>query len=119
MAYNTIYKLKIHKSDTNISEILSQVQKSDFDEMFCTLDEQGHTKDSLKWYDHEDDLIKLSLLFPDIVFDLYGEGDESGDIWHKYFLNGKVQRCFAKIIFDEFDVEKLSNTKKTERGVLL
>ena len=107
MAYLTTYTLKTHKSDKCISEILSQVKKSDFEEMFFAISEQGRTKESCSWYDHEGDIIKLSLLFPDTIFDLHGSGEESGDIWHKYFFRGKVQRCRAIITFDEYNQELL------------
>ena len=113
MAYNTAYTLKTYKSDRHISDILSQVKKSDFDEMFFAIDGDGRTNNKCAWYEHERDMIKLSILFPDIVFDLCGDGADPGDIWRKYFLNGKVQRCNAKITFDEFDSRKLNG----EEGV--
>ena len=113
MAYITAYTLKTHKpSSKSISEILSQIQMSDYKEMLYAIDEHGQTSNSCTWYDHEDDLIKLSRLYPYVVFDLYGEGEESGDIWHKYFMNGKMQHCPAKITFDEFDVEMLRSPEE-------
>lgn len=64
-------------------------------------------EESCKWYDHDKDMVAVSRDFPDTLFELSGEGEESGDIWKKYFLNGKVQVAKAKIIFEEFDVKKL------------
>ena len=63
--------------------------------------------DSCKWYDHEKDMIQLSKLFPSVKFTLRGEGEEAGDLWIRYFLDGKKQVCQARIVFDEFDPEKL------------
>lgn len=63
--------------------------------------------DSCKWYDHEEDLKRVSERFPTVLFTLSGEGEESGDIWRKYFKDGKMQKCEAKITFDEFDEAKL------------
>lgn len=63
--------------------------------------------DSANWDDHEKDMLKLSREFPKTLFKLHGEGEEDGDIWDKYFLNGKIQRCHAKIIIDDFDITKL------------
>lgn len=61
-----------------------------------------------KWYDHEKDMKNFSNLHPDFVFDLYGKGEEFPDIWHKYFKNGKLQKCPLIVAFDHFDEEKLS-----------
>ena len=55
--------------------------------------------DEHKWYDHEYDMMKISKLFPDVIFCLSGEGEEKEDMWHKYFHNGKVEECRAEIIY--------------------
>lgn len=59
----------------------------------------GSMNDSCKWYEHEDDMIKLSKAIPYALFELNGEGEESGDIWKKYFLNGKSQISRAVLTF--------------------
>jgi hypothetical protein len=56
-------------------------------------------------------MIKMSLQFPDLIFQLKGEGEEPEDIWIKYYKNGKVQVCYAKITFDEYDETKLNTWK--------
>lgn len=63
---------------------------------------------SAKWYEHEEDMLKFSKLFPDELFTLSGNGEEDTDIWRKYFKNGKCQVALASITYDEFD-EKLLN----------
>ncbi len=60
-----------------------------------------------KWYGHEKDMKAFSRHFPDLVFKLEGRGEEPGDLWVKYFKNGKMQRCHAKITFAPFDENKL------------
>lgn len=65
-------------------------------------------EDSCKWYDHEEHMREISIEYRDVLFVLEGEGEENTDIWIKYFKNGKMQDCRAKIVFDDFDESKLS-----------
>ena len=62
---------------------------------------------SCKWYDHADDMLAISNKHPNILFKVHGEGEEVGDIWDKWFLNGKMQVCEAKIVIPDFDPEQL------------
>lgn len=65
-------------------------------------------EDSCKWYEHEEDMKQLSLKFPDVLFTLRGEGEESGDVWVKYFKEGKMQISKAEIKLEPFDAAKLA-----------
>lgn len=60
-----------------------------------------------KWYEHEEDMKKVSKEYPETIFVLEGDGEESGDIWKKYFMNGKMQSCKAIMTFENFDESKL------------
>lgn len=62
---------------------------------------------STKWYDHEEDTKAFSTRFPEFVFKLEGEGEASGDLWHKYFHNGTMQICRGEIVYPRFDAKKL------------
>lgn len=66
-----------------------------------------YSDDECKWYDHEEDMILLSQEFPNVLFKLHGEGEENGDIWDKYFMDGKMQYCPAKVQCAPFDRSKL------------
>lgn len=79
----------------------------DHEDRFYGIDCGGSSLDECKWYGHEEDMRKLSLEFPDIHFTLHGEGEESGDIWEKHFVKGKMQCCPATITFPTFDLAKL------------
>ena len=60
-----------------------------------------------KWDDHEKDIKEFSQKHPDAIFQLTGEGEESGDLWIEYYKNGKVQKCPAHITYDEYDPLKM------------
>lgn len=75
--------------------------------------------DDLKWYDHDEDMVKLSLRFPDYTFILEGEGEDNDDLWRTVYHNGQLEHLnvkivyekprsdFAKIVYDIYDdVEK-------------
>jgi hypothetical protein len=63
--------------------------------------------DSVKWYDHETEMKAISLTYPGVLFTMKGEGEEAGDIWTKYFIDGKMQVSRAEIKIDGFDPGKL------------
>jgi len=76
-------------------------------EMEYCLDADGSSNEAGKWYNHEKDMREMSLSFPNVLFILSGEGEESGDVWRKYFLNGKMQLTKIKMEFESFDESKL------------
>lgn len=63
--------------------------------------------DEAKWYDHVKNMRELSSFYPDVVFTLFGVGEEQGDIWREYYKGGRLQRENAKITFDPYDESKL------------
>lgn len=63
--------------------------------------------DECKWYEHHEEMIELSNHFTETIFCLYGNGEENGDTWYRYYKNGKSQYCPAKITYDEYDESKL------------
>lgn len=60
--------------------------------------------EAIKWYDHETDMRNLSKAFPDFIFQLEGSGEESGDIWVKWFNKGQMQGGKAKLVLPALDL---------------
>ena len=56
--------------------------------------------DYVKWYNHPEDMQKLSLAFPTLKFELTAEG-EDGEQWMVVATGGKTQRCDSVITFTE------------------
>ena len=61
----------------------------------------------IKWYSHDTDMLQVSTEFPDLILTLYGDGEESGDIWKSYYKNGKMHTSKVVISFEDFDESKL------------
>lgn len=114
MGYYTTYNLNIEiqnatKGTKNLNiwpDIISDLRESNENAKYA-LSDDGDTSESCKWYSHESDIINFSIKYPDYLFILSGEGEESGDIWKKYFKNGMSQICKARVIFDEFNESKM------------
>ena len=68
-----------------------------------------------KWYDCEEDCLRYSKRYPKLLFQLDGDGENSGDVWSERFLNGKCERVqvamppFKKLLTEQ---EKQKSKKK-------
>jgi hypothetical protein len=114
MGYDTCYSLSVlEPADIDVSEILSRIKRDEktddywFGGLDYAIDVHGDCLDSARWYEHEEDMIELSQRNPDVVFCLWGRGEDNDDIWYKYFKNGLIQRCHANITFDDYDEKML------------
>ena len=114
MSYLTKYSLVAYTDASNIKSIWEDVCK-----LYAGLFEED-TPDNdvnpyvisvvgsgaVKWYDHGIDMTKLSEKYPTVKFELYGEGEEQGDIWKKIFLGGKMKYLLVELVWpDEDSVE--------------
>ena len=59
------------------------------------------------WREYDAGMKTVSSKFPNVLFTLTGEGEEGGDLWRSYFLDGKMQEVQAEITYAPFDKEKL------------
>ena len=100
MGYCTLHRLEIIEGNDHIT---------DYEKEIGELSEYGNSifEYSIKWYNHKEDMLTYSKLHPKTLFKLSGEGEESGDLWQEYYLNGKMQRIVGEIIFAEYDESKL------------
>ena len=100
MGYYTNFSLEIVKGND---------YETDYESEIGEISEYGSStfEESIKWYDHEKHMRQYSLLHPEVLFKLSGDGEENGDIWAEYYSNGKMQRVKARIVIDDFDETKL------------
>ena len=90
-------------------DILSEVMKEEV--------EDGHTYilgniidggGDGTWRTDEVEMKRLSALpkYKDVLFTLHGEGEDTRELFYKYFKNGKMQVCRAEITYPEFSEDK-------------
>lgn len=70
--------------------------------------------DEIKWYEHDLEMIAVSKKNKDIVFILDGDGEETGDVWRKFYLNGKKFEWQLVVKRPEFNDVILSSLKKSK-----
>ena len=99
MGYYTRHNLSVIDGDQNLIK-----EFREFSEYAkYAIDDFGRCEESSKWYSHQTELKEFSVLHPNVLFKLDGEGEENGDMWHEYYKNGKLQICKASIVYDDFD----------------
>ena len=93
MGYYTFYTLET--DDEKVEEhSINLMESSDYSTLF---------EESNKWYNHDTDMLTYSARNPDILFTLYGEGENKDDLWVNYYRNGKMQGERATITYPDFD----------------
>lgn len=109
MGYYTRFTLNLSAPDGfNIDDLVEVMKLPQYNIIDWVFDENLETYDEAKWYNHEDDMKEISKLFPDVLFELHGEGEENDDMWIQYFKDGKTQLCMAQIVFEPYDESKLT-----------
>ena len=103
MGYYTSHTLEVANGDDSlIEQFIAECEDAAY-----ALDAAGECRQESKWYSCDKDLKAFSIKHPGVLFILKGVGEESDDIWIEYHKNGKVQACKAKIVFADFDENKL------------
>ena len=113
MGYQTEYTLEIRTVPTHddYERIRKTMEEPPYDLIYYAFDqgwwnEKNQTAyfyswDSVKWYDHKDQMAEISKMFPDYVFRLYGVGEDHNDMWYEYYRNGEYEECAARITYPE------------------
>ena len=61
------------------------------------------------WHDHQADLARVSLRWPDVTFTLTGDGEGHRDRWREYYRNGLVQTVAGELRYPDYRVEELQD----------
>ena len=123
MEYLTNYKISfIHfgknemPKETDVVNALNSINPYDFE---IGEDESPLLEDffeePIKWYDHVEDMIKLSKVFPETLFILDGWGEELGDVWRELYMNEERVRSEPMLVFSNY---KVMNKPEHESSIL-
>lgn len=63
--------------------------------------------DGAKWYDCDNNMIELSKLYPEIMWVVEGDGEESDDYWQTHYYRGKSHSVTGYIAYPPPDLEAL------------
>jgi len=103
----TYYELDVFSGDKSIYTILSELDRDEFEDLFCKINDDGSPNDNDTYWDCEEDMKAISEMYPDIVFQLTGQGQIPDDMWRQYFKNGKSHKVDAIVTYPPFDEDKL------------
>jgi hypothetical protein len=129
MSYSTRYKLQtvgtvLDETDPLVSVLGEKPRKLPNFERKLSDEGCNPFEEACCWYAHEEHMKKLSNKYPNVLFILDGEGEESGDIWRKYFRAGKMFRADAVISFaappetmlDKLDKDALHRATQAQKS---
>lgn len=117
MGYMTTYTLKASPVDEELYERIDEVLRTfnNWLESEGVEDNTGNWRDEDDtWYDHEEDMLKVSLAFPEVSFILEGGGECREDLWRKYFQNGKRLYAPAYFTFWPFQKDRMTTPMEDE-----
>ncbi len=106
MGYATNYELRViphsYVREVALDVFVPLLPFSEFESLRI---DKGAIKSSgdSRWYEHEEDMRNLSRAYPELVFQLDGQGEDAEDRWRKYFKNGRMQEAKAVITLAPFD----------------
>lgn len=108
MGYYSSFELSVVRSSE--SKDIPEFSWWDFETIFNGITDYrmiGNRLENVKWYRHKEDMLVISKMYPDYVFELTRTGEEEGDIVRYYHHNGMMQTATAAISFAAFDKNKL------------
>lgn len=112
MGYYTNFELTVTPEPSE--ELHKYLTVSDYNQLlsyigaFYRYPTGEYSSSEWKWYNWEDDMLDLSIRFPDYVFRLFGDGEDRDDLWVAFFKNGLSYTVNLIVDIPPFDESKLA-----------
>lgn len=101
MGYMTFYELKALPSlPDDFPVVFEEVTGYNFDNLSI---------DCIKWYGHDEDMCKLSTMYPNHMFILTDDGEASDDYWQSHYYRGNMSTSKAERILPPVDWQALGD----------
>ena len=94
MSYRTDHDLTIDTAEPTLQEVAGRMAQ--MEELAKTYEAILDSRCPASWYDHEEQMRRVSREWPDTLLTLRGTGEDPGDQWVKYFRNGRMQESRAE-----------------------
>ena len=99
MSYQTSHYLKISDDGPDIAEVAAMLTeiasgKSPEDSGYGMCQHAWEFTlegDPAKWHESTEHMTRVSERWPEVLFNLHGDGEDSEDLWVAYFRNGQMQ----------------------------
>lgn len=115
MGYPTAHTISVYGTDDQaMRKIIDKMKELGI--IGYAVNEDLECESPVNWFSEEEDMLELSREFPDVRFEVHGEGDNQGDIWEDHFLNGMTYRSHAEITIPEFNPELLRKVNLEANG---
>lgn len=118
MGYYSDFKILLNKKELTVKQQIEIIDFLDNDNELNIISESAREgKDNvyysdkllpeqidiynMKWYNHLDDLLRLSKQFPYLKIELERQGEDRLDIEKSFYYNGNKQVCTGELVFDE------------------
>lgn len=105
MGYYSNFRLKVNHPDAE--DIIADLRDNNED-AHKALQDNGDTQEPTKWYEWIRDIKKFSKKYPDVLFEMFREGESGGDDQCIYYIqNDRMQECWVELKFPDFDPDKM------------
>jgi len=109
MGYYTYHNINIVAGDKSLldSEEFQSFFEKTTNYVFGVINERN-----VKWYDSEKDMVTISKQYPNVVFEVYGDGENYDDNWVAYYCNGKTAGGQGELVYPKVDITQLDDIAK-------
>ena len=107
MGYLTYFMLnKIEGTDEDFEALMEDIERE------TGMDFASACGDCVegKWYDYGEDMCRLTKKYPDLLVELYGDGENSDDQWAARYRNGEEEH--VQFIRDDVHFHKLTTEEE-------